>query len=88
MIELSDEDIRTRLTDTEDGTVERKTASDYRDCLKTAVAFSNSLPVDDPGIIFVGVYDDGKVQDGLSLEALQKNVSKELSKIYPRIYPK
>ena len=54
MIELSDEDIRRRLTDIEDSTVERKTASDYWDCLKTAVAFSNSLPVGDPGIIFAG----------------------------------
>lgn len=86
MIELSDEDIRRRLTDTEDSTVERKTASDYRDCLKTAVAFANSLPVGDPGIIFVGVYDDGRVQDGQNLEELQKSVSKELSKIYPPIY--
>lgn len=86
MIELSDEDIRRRLTDIEDSTVERKTASDYRDCLKTAVAFSNSLPVGDPGIIFVGVYDDGRVQDGQNLEDLQKNVSKELSKVYPPIY--
>ena len=86
MIELSDEDIRRRLTDIEDSTVERKTASDYRDCLKTAVAFSNSLPADDPGIIFVGVYDDGRVQDGQNLEDLQKNVSKELSKVYPPIY--
>jgi hypothetical protein len=44
MIHVSDDDIRARLTDTEDGS-ERKAASDYRDCLKTAVAFSNSLLV-------------------------------------------
>jgi len=86
MIELSDRDILSRLTDTEDSTVERKTASDYRDCLKTAVGFSNSLPVGDPGIIFVGVGNDGTVQDRLNLESLQKDVSKELSKIYPPIY--
>jgi len=86
-VELNDQDILVRLTNTEDSTVERKTASDYRDCLKTAVAFSNSLPVDDPGIIFVGVGNDGTVQDGLNLDALQKDVSKELSKIYPSIYP-
>ena len=42
--------------------------------------------VDDPGIIFVGVYDDDKVQDGQNLEKLQKDVSKELSKVYPPIY--
>lgn len=87
MIELSDQDILLRLSDSEDSTVERKTSADYRDCLKTAVAFSNSLPVDDPGIIFVGVKNDGTVQDHLNLEDLQRNVSKELSKSYPAIYP-
>jgi hypothetical protein len=86
MIELSDEDILRRLTNTEDSTVERKTASDYRDCLKTAVGFSNSLPVDDPGVIFVGVGNDGTVQDKLNLDSLQKDASKELSKAYPPIY--
>jgi Schlafen, AlbA_2 len=86
MIQLSDEDILRRLTDTEDGTVERKTAGDYRDCLKTAVAFSNSLPVDDPGIIFVGVGDDGTVQDKLNLDSLQRDVARGLGKIYPRVY--
>jgi hypothetical protein len=87
MIELTDDDILLRMKNTEDSTVERKTASDYRDCLKTAVAFSNSLPVDDPGIIFVGVGNDGTVQDNLNLYSLQKDVSKELRKIYPPIYP-
>jgi hypothetical protein len=87
MIDLSDQDILLRLTSVEDSTVERKTANDYRDCLKTAVAFSNSLPLDDPGIIFVGVGNDGTVQDKLNLEILQKSVSKEVSKIYPAIYP-
>jgi Putative DNA-binding domain len=85
--QLTDSDILTRLRNIEDSTVERKSANDYRDCLKTAVAFSNSLPIDDPGCIFVGVSDDGTVQEGSNLEALQKNVSKELSKIYPPIYP-
>lgn len=59
-VELADHDILLRLKNIEDSTVERKTANDYRDCLKTAVAFSNSLPVDDPGIIFVGVGNDGR----------------------------
>jgi hypothetical protein len=85
-LELTDKDILMRLTNTEDSTVERKTANDYRDCLKTAVAFSNSLPVDDPGIIFVGVRDDGAVEGG-NLDSLQRKVSSELSKVYPPIYP-
>jgi Schlafen, AlbA_2 len=87
MIQLSDEDILRRLRDTEDSTVERKTAGDYRDCLKTAVAFSNSLPVDDPGIIFVGVGNDGTVQDKLNLDSLQRDVSREPGKIYPPVHP-
>jgi len=87
MIELSDQDILSRLTNIEDSTVERKTASDYRDCLKTAVAFSNSLPVDDRGIIFVGVGNDGTVQGSLNLDSLQRKVGEEINKVYPPIYP-
>jgi len=85
MIELNEEDLLSRLKNTEDNTVERKVASDYRDCLKTAVGFSNSLPVGDPAIIFVGVNDKGEPQDNLNLDKLQKDVSKELNKIYPPI---
>lgn len=87
MIQLNDEDILLRLTNTEDSTVERKTASDYRDCRKTAVAFSNSLPVGDPGIIFLGVYDNGTPEDNNNLESLQGKVSGEINRIYPPIYP-
>lgn len=86
-IELSNREIRSRLGNTEDSTVERKVASDYRDCLKTAVGFSNSLPVGDPGIIFVGVFDDGRVQDRNNLDSLEKDISKEISKVYPPIFP-
>ncbi len=87
-LELSEQDILSRLANTEDSTVERKTAADYRDCLKTAVAFSNTLPVDDPGIIFVGVRDDGTVEgNSLNLDSLQRKVSAEIQKIYRPIYP-
>ena len=84
---LTDDDILLRLKNTEDSTVERKTANDLRDCLKTAVAFSNSLPFNDPGIIFVGVRNDGTVEDNNNLESLQKKVSSEIAKVYPPIYP-
>jgi hypothetical protein len=87
MISLTNEDILLRLSNREDSTVERKTASDYGDCRKTAVAFSNSLPIGDPGILFVGVYDDGTVESSTNLESLQNKVSKEFKKIYPAIYP-
>jgi hypothetical protein len=87
MLQLTDADLLLRLEDTEDSTVERKSASDYRDCLKAAVAFSNSLPFSDPGIIFVGVYDDGRVQENNNLESIQRKVSGEIKRIYPPIYP-
>jgi hypothetical protein len=87
MIDLTDNDILLRLKNTEDSTVERKSANDYRDCLKTAVAFSNSLPVDDPGIIFIGVRNDGTVEHNENLESLQKKVGAEIAKVYPPIYP-
>jgi predicted HTH transcriptional regulator len=86
---LTDEGILARLTAVEDGTVERKTSSDSRDWIKAAVAFSNSLENDQPGVLFIGVYDDGRIEDGKTqnFEKLQKLVSGELSNIYPPIYP-
>ena len=60
---LSDSDILARLAAIEDSTVERKTFSDNRDWIKTAVAFSNSLAVGQPGVLFVGVYNDGNIQE-------------------------
>lgn len=86
--ELTEADILMRLTNVEDATVERKTARDYRDCRKTAVAFSNSLPIDDPGIIYVGVFDDGRIEENnlASLESLLLKVSSEIARIYPPIY--
>jgi predicted HTH transcriptional regulator len=81
--QLTDSDILARLTNVEDATVERKTAKDYRDCVKTIVAFSNSLPIEEPGLIFIGVYDDGRIEDGTNCESLQKKLSGEISNIYP-----
>src|SRR5258707_10556622 len=86
---LTDVDILARLVATEDGTVERKTFSDNRDWIKAAVAFSNSLENDQPGVLFVGVFNDGRIQDQgtKNFEELQKRISGELSNIYPPIYP-
>jgi hypothetical protein len=85
---LIDSDILARLTAIEDSTVERKTFSDNRDWIKTAVAFSNSLAVGQPGVLFVGVYDNGNIQDQtVNFEKMQKEVTGELGNIYPPIYP-
>ena len=42
MIDLSDQEILSRLTNFEDAFVERKSTGDMQDLLKTAVAFANS----------------------------------------------
>jgi predicted HTH transcriptional regulator len=84
---LTDADILSRLTNIEDATVERKTMSDWRDWVKPAVAFSNSLPLDDPGIIYIGVYNDGRIEDKGISETTVDKVTGELSNIYPPILP-
>jgi hypothetical protein len=84
---MTDADIISRLTNAEDATVERKTSSDYRDVAKAATAFSNSMPLGESAIIYVGVYDDGRIEESLNLEKLQRNVSGEVGNVYPPIYP-
>lgn len=84
---LTDADILSRLTNVEDATVERKTASDYRDWVRGAVAFSNSLPLNEPGIIYIGVYNDGRIEGKPITEDFLKKVSRELGNVYPAIYP-
>jgi predicted HTH transcriptional regulator len=84
---LTDEDIYSRLMNVEDATVERKTAGDYRDVTKAAVAFANSLPLGEAAIIYVGVYDHGEIENTPKggMESLLKKVSGELNNIYPPI---
>ena len=53
----SDDPTLVRLKNFEDAFVERKSTSDTRDLLKTAVAFANSVPVGYPAILFYGVTD-------------------------------
>jgi predicted HTH transcriptional regulator len=84
---LTDSDILSRLTNLEDATVERKTMSDFRDSVKAAVAFSNSLPVGGPGIVYIGVYDDGRIEDQEIVDSSVNKVSGELGNIYPPILP-
>jgi hypothetical protein len=47
----------------EHGFVERKSRSDKRDWLQTAVAFANSAPIGWPAIPLLGVEDDGNLRD-------------------------
>jgi len=85
---LSDADILARLTAIEDGTTERKPYADSRGWVKTVVAFSNSLAIDQPGILFVGVNDNGVIQDQpTNFEDKQKAVTGEIGNVFPPVNP-
>jgi hypothetical protein len=86
MINLKDEDIVFRLAAFEDSFVERKTASDAKDWLKTVVAFANSAPVGAPAILFIGVRNDGSIEDAVNFDSLQRTLSEKLASAYPAIY--
>ncbi len=88
-VELTDADLLSRLANTEDNFVERKRFSDDREWLRTAVGFANSCPVDFPGILFVGVYDNGQPEMPrvpTNLDSLQKTLSERLKEAWPPIY--
>lgn len=86
MINLTDQDILLRLSAFEDAFVERKTASDSKDWLKTAVAFANTTPVGDPAILFIGVRNNGEIEANANLDSLQWTLSDKLALAYPEIY--
>ena len=90
MIELSDQDLLLRLRNFEDSFVERKSSSDKGGWLRTVVAFANSAPVGAPGVLFIGVADDGTIQSGINLEVVQQTFSSVVSGAYPPIatFPK
>lgn len=83
---LTEKDILLRLTAFEDSFVERKTANDSKDWLKSAVAFANSAPVGEPAILFIGVRDDGTIEGTANLDRLQQTLSNKLAAAYPAIY--
>ena len=87
MIELNDADLLNRLKNTEATFVERKTASDHKDWLKTVVAFANSTPIGYPAVLFIGAKDDGTIENGpKNLDSLQKTFNKKMENAYPTIY--
>jgi hypothetical protein len=88
-ISSPDQDLLAKLTDTENTFIERKTVSDSKGWLKTAVAFANSCPIGYPAFLFVGVNDNGTVQvhaNPPDFERLQKEVSARISTAWPPIY--
>lgn len=89
IVSLSDEDILYRLTNTEDNFAERKRFSDDKEWLRTAVGFANSCPVGFPAILFIGAYDNGKIEmpaKAVNLDSLQKTLTEKLNAAWPPLY--
>src|SRR5882762_207377 len=82
---ISETELRARFRNFEDPFVERKVAGDIKDCLKTALAFANTLPTGMPGVMFIPARDDGTVQVGVNLDDLQRNISKRLVEAFPEL---
>ena len=87
MIELNDAELLARLRNFEDHFVERKTPGDDKyDWVKTAVAFANSAPVDYACVLYIGVRNNGDIEERqANLDSLQKTFNKEMKFVYPPI---
>jgi predicted HTH transcriptional regulator len=83
-IDLSEQELLARMKTFEDHFVERKTAADSKDWLKTVVGFANSAPDGYPCVLFIGVRNDSAIESPqVDLDSLQRTLNRELKKIYP-----
>jgi predicted HTH transcriptional regulator len=76
------EDLLLRLVNTEDNFTERKRFSDDREWLRTLVGFANSCPIGYPGVLFVGVYDNGTPEQpkgNFNFDKVQKTLTERLN---------
>src|SRR2546423_2466542 len=74
---MTDEELKRRLSDFEDGWTERKENINRTDDIRKAlVAFANSVPDGEEAVLFVGVADDGNIIGVDNPESIQKSVSK------------
>jgi hypothetical protein len=82
----TDSELLAKLPNREDAFVERKLFSDTDDWLRTAVAFANTCPIGFHGVLFVGVKEDGTVQEQQNVESVQNKVAKKINEAYPQIF--
>ena len=86
IVDLTDNDLLSKMRNFEDHFVERKVFSDQKDWVKTVVAFANSAPDGFPCVLYIGVKDNGEIetrQPQTNLDRMQKNFNVEMKKIYP-----
>lgn len=83
---MTEEEVKRRLSDLEDGWTERKPQNvDRDDVRKTLVAFANSVPEGEEAILFIGVADDGRVVGVDNPDKTQKAIRQYADKCYPAI---
>jgi predicted HTH transcriptional regulator len=85
---MTDGQIVSRMKNSEDSFVERKSFGDWKnDVIKTVVGFANSCPPDgEPGLLVIGVRDTGEIEDGeTNFDSLQMKLHEQIAKIYPPI---
>jgi hypothetical protein len=88
-LRLSDDDLTRSVSDTENAFIERKTINDTKGWLHTVVAFANSCPESFPGLLYIGVDNDGNIQKHspkTNFETIQKTLGESLRAAYPPIY--
>ena len=87
MLIPSNQDLISKLTAIEDSFVESKPRGRKSEWLLATVAFANSTPIGYPAVLFIGVDDSGKIQDGGNPESDMKSYSDYISAhSYPPIY--
>jgi hypothetical protein len=80
-------DLLRLLHSTEHTFVERKTAGDYKDWVKTVVAFANTLANDQEGVLFIGATNSGEIEERpANFDKLQMTFSEKMQAAYPPIY--
>jgi len=83
---MTDEEIKRRLLDLEDGWTERKSQNvDRDDVRRTLVAFANSVPEAEEAILFIGVDDNGTPIGVDNPDKTQKTVRQWGDWCYPAI---
>ena len=83
----SGSDLLRLLHSTENSFVERETAGDQKDWVKTIVAFANSLNDNQEGVLFIGATNSGEIERSPSnLDKLQMTLSEKMQSAYPAIY--
>jgi predicted HTH transcriptional regulator len=85
-----DKELINRLKNVEDNFTERKPDGVKPDEIrKTIVAFSNSVPEDRTGVLYIGIRDNGDIQGVSNSDSLQKTIRNICEKdCYPPVRPR